>query len=360
MRPDLGGEDFYAYALQSEVSAEASPGRPSQIHPEILRRNVIELQLVLEQNWGEVGWLLSQAKTESDVRTAFNRIVNPRCNLLEAFTKDQIRHTTPAILSKLRKEVKESAELRRRNFEYHRSAHDRCESAFNAWANESDTLKRAQIQEMRSKLLRNFEEAESLGLTSRLKCEALERELKESEAHFAQSEILRFIQSNRRRFTPLNVARAMAGLPLVTARVSSELCTRYGINPADGMFFQMFRAIERVLKEPIQDLGRSIDSMRTDLLMGPEKDLLHAADLRKNWYFLDSAIRSAARGTRAPRGSFAFRTFAEYCKFSASHAAAEALLADAHRLFVNGEDRQADSRPKWSAAKKSRVTAQKK
>src|SRR5258707_2563565 len=90
MGPQLVGEDFLGYPLESTGSGEPKPGRPSEIDSETLRRNVSALQFVLEQNWGEVGWLLKQAKAEADVRAAFEKIVNPRCNLLGPFTKDHV------------------------------------------------------------------------------------------------------------------------------------------------------------------------------------------------------------------------------------------------------------------------------
>jgi hypothetical protein len=90
MGPELVGEDFLDYTSETGCSNDPKLGRPSETVAETLRRNVIELQFVLEQNWGEVGWLLKQAKTEADVRAAFAKIVNLRCCLLEPFTRDHI------------------------------------------------------------------------------------------------------------------------------------------------------------------------------------------------------------------------------------------------------------------------------
>ena len=330
MGPELVGEDSFGYPSESKGTGAPKPGRPPEIDAETLRRNVIEIKFVLEQNWGEVGWLLKQANTEADVRVAFARIVNPRCNLLEPFTRDHICTTTA--LRQLRKKAKTSRERHGRHFADMQCAHKICERGFDAWVADSDSVTRAQIQIERAKFARDYEEASSLEQKSRTEWEALRIELEECEAHFAQSEILTHIQGDRRRFTPLNVARAMAGLPLVTARVSIESCTKYGINPQYGVTFDMFRTIERLLKEPINDLGRAKDVVRNHLVRGPDKNLPHVTELRKNWYFLESAIRLAARDSSAPYGSLPFRVFAEYTKITSSYSAAEALLADAHRL----------------------------
>ena len=276
--------------------------------------------------------MLKQAKTEADVRAAFAKIVNLRCCLLEPFTRDHICTSAALRLRQLRKEAMASRERHGRRFADMQRAHEICERGFDAWVADSDSVTRAQIQIERAKFARDYEEVASLEQRSRTEWETFQVELEECEAHFAQSEILKYIQSNRRRFTPLNIARAMAGLPLVTARVSIDSCTKYGINPQYGVAFDMFRTIERLLREPINDLGRGIDSVRNDLVSGPDKNLPHATELRKNWYFLESAIRLAARDSSVPYGSLPFRVFAEYTKITTSHSAAEALLAEARHL----------------------------
>jgi hypothetical protein len=168
---------------------------------------------------------------------------------------------------------------------------------------ESDPVKRAEVQRIRPAHARAFEEAELLAHSSGLELESFRIALREREAHLAQSEILSFLHSNRRRFTPLNVACAMAGLPRVTARVSCELCTKHGINLSHGIAFEMFQTIERMVPEPIIDMGGSIERLRGHLQNGPQSDLPHAAQLRKNWYFLKSAIRLATRDSSAQRHS---------------------------------------------------------
>lgn len=347
---ELPGEDFSDPPFQTQRSGQRKRGRPSEVDPEMLGRNVAELQFALEQNWGVVGWLLWQAETIPEVQAAFRSVVNPVCRLLEPFTGDRTLQTTAVELRKLRKRAVDARVRYRREYVMCRDAEEKCERAFQAWGAESDPVKRAQIQAIRQSLARDYDEADRLETNSRRECDSFEAELKEREAYFAQSEILNFIQSNRRQFTPLNIACAMAGLPLVTARVSCEQCAKHGIDPLPGMAFDVFRTIQRTLQEPIRDLGDSIDSLRKHLLSGSENELPHSAELCNNWYFLESAIRSAARDTRAPFGSLAFRVFAEYSRAITSHTLAEAVLAQAQRLLLNGEDLGLQRGPQWSKA----------
>lgn len=336
--PELTGEDFSDLTWESEHEQNRKPGRPREIDPESLSRAVNALQFVVEQNWGEVGWLLREAKSISDVRNAFAKIVHQSCGYLEPFTGDQTRETNPNELRALRKRVADLQERHRRDYARRQSARGVFDRASEAIATDSDPEKQVQIGEILSDLGYKSHEADSLEQASRMKLESLRTQLKESEAYFAQAEILRFLESGRRKFTPLKVSCAMAGLPHVTARVSCELCTKHGINPPHGAAFEMFRTIERVVPEPIRNFGCSIGAMREHLLSGPHSDSPHAAQLRKNWYFLESAIRSAARETDAPCGSLAFRIFAEYSRTSTSHSAAEAVLAKSNELLKIGQE----------------------
>ena len=314
-----------------------------------------DLQFVLEQNWGEVGWQLREAKSISDVRNAFAKIVRQNCRYLEPFTEDRTLETTPNELRALRKKVVELQERYRRDYARRQSVQGVFDRASEARASDSDSVRQGQIRAILSHLEYKSQEAGSLEKKSRMELESLLSQLKEREAYFAQAEILRFLESNRRQFTPQKVACAMAGLPHVTARVSCELCAKYGINPAHGIAFEIFQTIERMVPEPIRDFGSSIDTMRERLLNGPSNDLAHTAQLRKDWYFLESAIRSAARDTGAQHGSLAFRIFAEYSRTSTSHSAVESVLAQANQLLKEGEGPELERGPNLSPPRKGRA-----
>lgn len=349
--PELPGEDFSGIARKSEHEQKRRPGRPREIDPESLSRTVNDLQFVLEQNWGVVGWLLREAKSISDVRDAFAKIVHQRCENLEPFRDDRTRNITSRELRVLRKKVAELKERHSRDYAQRQSVQGAFDQASQARSTASDPVKQVQIEAILLDLGCKSQEAESLEQKRRMELGSHRTQLKECEAYYAQTEILGFLESNRRQFTPKNVACAMAGLPRVTARVSSEQCAKYGINPSHGMAFEMFQTIERMVPEPIHDLTHSIDSLREYLLNGPHTVLAHAVQLRKNWYFLESAIRSSARDTHAQHGSLAFRIFADYSRTSTSHSAVEAVLAQANRLHKDDEDPELERSPCWGPSR---------
>ena len=147
----------------------------------------------------------------------------------------------------------ELLERRRRDYARCKSAQEDFDRASRARATGSDPVKQAQIQGILPDLGYKFREADSLEQKSRMELESLRTQLTESEAHFAQAEIFRFIESNRRKFTPVKIACAMAGLPHITARVSCELCAQFGIKSSHGVAFEIFQIIERMVREPIRD-----------------------------------------------------------------------------------------------------------
>lgn len=86
-----------------------------------------------------------------------------------------------------------------------------------------------------------------------------------------------------------------------------------------------------------------------------EPSLACAVQLRRNWQFLKSAVRSADRDTHAQRGSLAFRIYAEYNRTSTLQSAVEAALAQPNRLLKDGEETEPERRVSWGPPRKSRV-----
>jgi hypothetical protein len=295
------------------------------------------LQFALEQNWGDVGWALWQAQTIADIRAAFRNILNPQCHLLEPFTRDQTRNATASKVRTARATLSKLTQRHRERYAQLQNAFHEYKRAAQASSVETDPVKWVKLERICSNLAREHQEIEALEGKIRVERDSLALELAECEAYVAQSEILRFIQSNRRRFTPLNLARAMAGLPIVTARVSCENCTEHGIVPAPGLAFQIFDTIQRVIKEPVRDLACVIDATRRHLLKCANNESPHTAVLRENWYFLELAIRSEVCHLSAPPGSLPYRIFSEYMATSTRHDAADGTLAIANRLNSDDE-----------------------
>jgi hypothetical protein len=121
-------------------------------------------------------------------------------------------------------------------------------------------------------------------------------------------------------------------------KLSYERCSSFSANLEDGIEFQKFSIIRRGLKNSNADSLGEIERIRRYLLMGADKHSLAAAELRKNWYFLESAVRCEVRNSEARRDSLAFRVFAKYRKLSRSCKPSEEMLARSKRLIFDGEN----------------------
>ena len=171
--PELTGEDFSGLPRKSEHERTRKPGRPREIDPESLGRAVSELQFVLEQNWGVVGWLLREAKSIADVRNAFANIVHQNCGHLEPFTEDRTLETTPNELRALRKRLLELQERYRRDYARRQSVQGMFDRASEARACDSDPARHGQIRTILSDLEYKSQEAVSLEQKSRMELESL-------------------------------------------------------------------------------------------------------------------------------------------------------------------------------------------
>ena len=67
-------------------------------------------------------------------------------------------------------------------------------------------------------------------------------------------------------------------------------------------------------RKPIVDLPGSIDSLRESLLSFGKHPPAHVAELLRNWYYLESAVRSAARDMRASLDPLPYLIFADYTR----------------------------------------------
>lgn len=334
MESELLGESISLPALKTESDGKKTRGRRPEIDAMTLRRAVDELEFILEQNWGVVGWLLQRAETITEVQSALNeKIVSQRSRFLEPFTHEETQKTTASELRSTRKEIKSAEGKYRKHHAELLHAKESCERVFRDWATQSDQVKKARIHSLHLGQAQRLTEAESLECKSRLRLDTLRDQLRANEAFFVQSEILNFIRSRRGAFTPLNIARAMAGMPFLSARVSFEKCSTLDPKREDGFEFQTFQIIERALVAPVATSGCEIASMRKRLLKGRGKNLPPAVDLRDNWFFLEDAIRSEARDLDAPRESLAFRVFAKYKQRCSSHTYSDELFANAQRLI---------------------------
>ena len=275
---------------------------------------------------------MQHAKNLGDIRAAFRAITGFNCARLDVFRRDPTQRTTSAELRQLRKDLADALEENRKAYAAFIQSKESAERAFQAVDCATDEDSRAAVQSLRPALARKYEEASAALEGSRARSREVQSKLDRQEAWFAQSQLGNFIDSGRREFTPLNIAMGMAGLPYVSARVSCERCSALKPRVEHGHTFRMFKAVEAVVARSPQDKDKSITNMRAYLLDPQNKKQPYIAELRTNWYFLESAIRSVGQALKTPVGAVPFRIFAEYQRRVECQSQVDVLLAQDNHL----------------------------
>lgn len=309
-----------------------------------------EFQNVLEQNWGLMGERLRFAKSVQDIREAFNRVQRTQCSRLELFTRSETRDSDSNTLRKLRKQLQQTRDEIYKATVAQRYARDWHERAHADWSHEQDEQRKRELESACSNWRWRSQDADRN--TDQLKADLdhLEQELRESEAYFAQAEVLAFIRKDKRReFMPFNVAAAMAGMPYLTARVSCERVWKQKPQFTKGHAFQVFQVFNTNFSEsPTNSLDGAVQKVREYLLMENRAKSGPVKELRKNWYFVELAIRHALQNPKGPRGSLPFRMFAAYTERFHHQKRGDQVLAETKRLVLDDERPELEGLPNWN------------
>jgi hypothetical protein len=329
--PELVGEEICEHLWIG--FSENRRGRPQDIADEKLLGNLIDLNFVLEQSWGLIGWQLSKARAIIDIRTALNRITEFEYPALDVFRRADTQAATTKSLRKLQRDLSDALGQCRADYEARESARELHENALWATSAKSDQKVRKQILPILPKLSAEFEKAKVKYKSSQSRANDFASQLDGQRAGYAQAELLRSIRSGRHAFTPLSLAKGMAGLPYISARVSSQRCALLSQIPRPGLCFQIFQVIEAVFSPPIPALEDGIDRIKALVLEGTKKNPLpHIAEIRKNWYFLKTAILTVYREGPHPRSSVQYRIYAEYQRRVSIQSQGDIVFAEMNKL----------------------------
>src|SRR5271168_309392 len=208
-----------------------------------IRDNLVQL---LSVSWADIGWHLRHTKSREDLRRAFEPLRGKNNNpLIERFLRTTVLTTTGEELRLTRKAL--GAAIKRRS-EAQRTCHSlkkgyrKAEtSVMQSRAEQSGKLGREPVKR-HAKLLEVRKELRSAERLER----ALERELAEQEAAFAQDHLVRILGEGRCACNPLRLANVMASLLLLDARVSYNRCSKMKCVVWPELDFQVFEKIESI------------------------------------------------------------------------------------------------------------------
>jgi hypothetical protein len=326
MSSELVGVDSLENHLTGFDEKPSKRGRPKDIEDDELRNAYAELAFVLEQKWALVGWPLQQANTLSDIREALNLITGIRSQRLVAFCRETIQESTSTSLRKTRKELIQARDKMRAAYEPF-ARDEAAQRVLRAISNPNAPSIALDLED-RSE----WEEQARIWARAKTSYDALQTDLEQEEAYFAQSELLAFINSRKYAFNPLSFASAMAGLPYISWRQSRDRCAEFEDQPLPGMNYRMFLIVERACAKPFSGAEEVIERIKAYLQQSQGADKEACQMLRDNWYFLRLAIPSAFAIEQDSTGDLPYRIFAEYQKRVENQSKLDMTLARKGRL----------------------------
>jgi hypothetical protein len=150
---------------------------------------------------------------------------------------------------------------------------------------------------------------------------ALERELLDQEAGFAQDELLTFITKRKYALHPLNLANAMAGLPytrsvpFLGAWQSHARCSKLSCPGWPSFHYQIFETIESLwmdsalspiataefFQQGVRALPKTVQARRPGQSKPQKTDNFVRTYLSANWWYLERAIERSVQPHNDPR-----------------------------------------------------------
>jgi hypothetical protein len=122
------------------------------------------------------------------------------------------------------------------------------------------------------------------------KIRGIEEEIWEIEAHFTQTELLRFVLSERYVFTPLNFANAAAGLPHMGWRRSFLLCSRIECSAETSINYLIFEAVKIILEGASPTRAEEAANEIRRQISKPNRFESAREYLGENWPVLEHAV----------------------------------------------------------------------
>jgi hypothetical protein len=126
-------------------------------------------------------------------------------------------------------------------------------------------------------------------------------EIRPMEAHFAQTELLRFLRGRRYAFTPENVANAAAGLPHLGCRRSFLLCSRVRYAAVSSINYIIFEVVSKILKKQNpRSAEEAAGEIRRQISTRKQFETLNEY-LSEHWHLLENATRKVWNSPAHPK-----------------------------------------------------------
>jgi len=281
------------------------------------------LQGIFSAHWSFIGWNLQRARKPGHITDALRPLASLKHPTIELLLLNSFKRPMPDgfLLSRQERksldsqmetaqnrlsaesakviEAREALELAHNQFAAARNGYSHArkkKKATDSFLKEREKWSRlsASVQTELSRRENNLVEYTE-------KIRGIEKEIKEKEAHFAQTELLRFVLSERYAFSPQTFANAAAGLPHMAWRTSMRRCSRVQGSAETSLNHLIVEALEIILEgarptsaeEAASEVRRQI-STRKEFASLKEY-------LSEHWHALEDATRKVWNSPTHPK-----------------------------------------------------------
>jgi hypothetical protein len=332
MSNELDGEENIEDILTRFSPTPKKRGRPFSLDQQSLLNRRESLRFWLDGSWGKIGWKLQTAKALSDLRKAFRPLDTSNHHPINIFAQKTRRTANAASLRLRTKEASglhEEVRATALDAQKREDAVNRVRSAFQQAKAKRDKKKFGKILDER---LSVHKEAQANYEALLRKERALEQQMSEERAFFAQNELLRFLKSGRYAFTTAKLANAMAGLPDIGWRQSAKCCASSKPREQAGSIYWLVEFLSGAISESKGSNLPLTEQVRRKLETHGDRVGYRLQEAKRNWYHLRRAIEAATRVMRQHPGSLPFRITAQYQTYAQRKNAVELFREEEERL----------------------------
>lgn len=307
-------EDLTAFSEEPERIAKCRGPRMVLSNAQLHNRRDQFVQL-FEGRWCDIGWELERCKKPEDLISIFAPLSETYAReAISVFCRPSTHKPSAGRLRKLRSESSSLVQPRYRADELHRAALERLHQADGALtaAKKREIRK---VRRVRRKWRKEYAEAAETYRDLCKKDDKLQRELRDMEATVARHELFRFLKNERYRLNPVNLANAAAGLPYVGWRRSIDRCKTTPSPSADGVYYQIFKAIRYLLKTVDRKNQRAmVRQFEEGILKLPSRFGNAKEKMAEDWMWLERAIRQVFKAKLHPK-ALPFEIMKRYLKY---------------------------------------------
>jgi hypothetical protein len=217
-------------------------GRPTLSDDELVWRRD-ELAHLLSVSWCEIGWLLRGARTAEGIRSALSLVSWGKDYLVSLFLRNAPTKVSGNELRARRRTHRKAAthtqDIQKKHEQVSQLYSQIKQAVAQADGDELSVLQ-ADLVTYEDKLTQVTTELDR----AKSEEQQLRSSLQDAEAGFAQHELARIIREKRCSLNPLRLANAMAGLPIIGARISYVRCSKLKCSGWPQFQFTVFKFIE--------------------------------------------------------------------------------------------------------------------